>query len=345
MLYFQLLFLLVTISLFSQTYVIDEIEYRNLLWEDADDEFNKSTFAKGSFFKNENDLIVCKGRMWKGNPPKSLTSFTYKNTPIENIGKFNNQAVELLERNGLGDWSEASSMLNAMISFDPLFFPARYNYGRFLYLQKNFKEASYEFTQAKNIIPAYYRNYLHLGLIHIYLGKKQEGEQYLKHAAWRNEFNNEALVYLAEIYWKEGLITRAKEMIKEADKQTDNIEATIIRRQKPAFPVLDFTKAIENPNANPNPKIAEALLNFHEEKYALAYKIFKSINTANLNKEKVPYLKKMHYYFAESAIKILDPKTAAAQYAEMLKYPFDPFFQEVESKTVVRKQGLAASVK
>ena len=53
----------------------------------------------------------------------------------------------------------------------------------------------------------------------------------------------------------------------------------------------------------------------------------------------------MHYYFAESAIKILDPKTAATQYAEMLKYPFDPFFQEVASNTVTRKQSLAASVK
>ena len=86
-------------------------------------------------------------------------------------------------------------------------------------------------------------------------------------------------------------------------------------------------------------------MNFHQEKYALAYKIFNSIDTKNLNKEKIPYLKKMHYYFAESAIKILDQKTAASQYAEMLKYPFDPFFQEIAANTVVRKQNLAASVK
>lgn len=78
--------------------------------------------------------------MWKGNPPNSLLAFTYKEKSIENIGEFNNEAVKLLERNEEGDWSEANSMLNAMISFDPLFFPARYNYARFLYMQKASKK-------------------------------------------------------------------------------------------------------------------------------------------------------------------------------------------------------------
>jgi tetratricopeptide (TPR) repeat protein len=345
MLYFQLLFLFFAVGLFSQTVVIDDLKYKTILWDDEKDEFHKKEFTRGSFLKNENDLILCKGRMWKGNPPNSLLAFTYKEKSIENMGEFNNEAVKLLERNEEGNWSEANSMLNAMISFDPLFFPARYNYARFLYMQKSFKEASYEFIQAKNIIPTYYRTYLHLGQISIYLGKKQDAEEYWKQAVWRNSLNDEATLALAEMYWKEGLIERAKERIKEADKVNDATEATIIRRQTPAFPVLDFTRAAENPNANPNPKIAEALMNFHQEKYALAYKIFKSIDTANLNKEKIPYLKKMHYYFAESAIKILDQKTAATQYAEMLKYPFDPFFQEIAASTVTRKMNLASSVK
>lgn len=344
MLYFQLLFLLLLPNLFSQSIVIDEIQYKTILWGKEEDDFLKGEFAKGSFFKNENDLVVCRGRMWKGNPPKSLSTFSYKDTVITNIGEFNNRAVELLERNERGDWAEASSMLHAIISFDPLFFPARYNYGRFFYLQKNFKESKSEFIQASNIIPAYYRSYLQLGLISLYLGKKLEAEGYLKQAVRKSEFNNEALIYLAEIYWKEGLVTRAKEYINEADKLDENLLPTIIRRQKPAFPVLDFTTVIENPNANPNPKIAEALLYFHQEKYALAYKIFKSIDTNHLNKEKVPYLKKMHYYFAESATKLLDTKTAAAQYSEVLKYPFDPFFQEVTFNSVVKKQNLAANV-
>jgi tetratricopeptide (TPR) repeat protein len=344
MLYFQFLFFVLALSIYSQTIVIDEIEYKTILWG-KEEEFSLNEFTRGSFFKNENDLIVCKGRMWKGNPPKSLTPFTYKNTRIENIGEFSNRAVELLERNEEGDWTEANSMLSAMISFDPLFFPARYNYGRILYMQKKFKEASYEFIQAKNIIPEYYRNYLHLGLISLYLGSNQNAEDFLKQAAWRNSLNNEANIYLAEIYWKEGLITRAKQFIQEAEKVNDNTEATIIRRQKPTFPVQDFTKEKENPNKNANPRIAEALLYFHQEKYFLAYKIFKSIDTLSLNKNKVPYLKKMHYYFAESAIKILDSKTASIEYAEMLKYPFDPFFQEVEAKTVERKKNLASSIK
>ncbi len=347
MLYFQLLFLLFTVSLFSQSIVIDDLKYKANLWdkEEEKEERQRQEIAREIFIRNENDLIECKGRIKRGENSKSLVPFSYKNKSIEDIGEFNNEAVGLLERNETGDWSEAGSMLNAMISFDPLFFPARYNYGRFLYMQKNFKEAGYEFIQAKNITPSYYRSYLHLGQIYIYLGKKQNAEKYWKQAVLLNPVNDEANLALAEMYWKEGLITRAKEKIKEADKANDPIEETIIRRQAPPFPVLDFTRAVENPNASPNPKIAEALMNFHQEKYALAYKIFKSIDTTNLNKEKIPYLKKMHYYFAESAIKILDQKTAAVHYAEMLKYQFDPFFQEIAASTVERKKNLASSVK
>ncbi|HMV46076.1 MAG TPA: tetratricopeptide repeat protein, partial [Leptospiraceae bacterium] len=295
MLYFQLLFLLFVFQIFPQTIVIDDEKFQMNLWDQELDQKQKVDFTKGSFLKNENDFILCKGRMWSGNPPKSTYLFTYREKQIDNIGQFNNEAIELIERNEEGDWSEANAMLSAMIQADPMFFPARYNYARFLFIQKKFQEASYEFLQARNIIPAYYRSYLHLGHIYLFLGEKQKAEEIYKEAAWRNPLNDEAHISLAEIYWKEGLITRARDRIKEADKTNDPTEATIIRRQKPAFPVLDFTKAIENPLANPNPKIAEALLYFHQEKYALAYKLFKSINTEHLNKEKIPYLKKMHY--------------------------------------------------
>lgn len=53
----------------------------------------------------------------------------------------------------------------------------------------------------------------------------------------------------------------------------------------------------------------------------------------------------MHYYFAETAIKLLDYKTATSQYDAMLKFPFDPFFQEVSMATVERKKNLTASIK
>lgn len=345
MVYFQFLFLLLVFCIYPQTVVIEDEKFNMLLWDDAHDKKIKRDFPKGSFVRDKNDFIVCMGKMWEGNPPSSNFHFTYKEKQIQNIGEFNNEAIKLLERNEEGDWSEANSMLSAMINADPLFFPARYNYARFLYIQKKFKEASYEFLQAKNIIPVYYRIYLHLGQIYIYLGEKQKAESYFKEAVDKNPLGDEAHISLAEMFWKEGLIARAKERIKEADKTNDPTEATIIRRQRPAFPVLDFTHAKENPIANPNPKIAEALLYFHQENYALAYKLFKSINTEHLNKENIPYLKKMHYYYAESAIKLLDYKTATAQYEEMLRYPFDTFFQDVSAFTVERKRNFTASLK
>lgn len=305
---FQFLFLSLSL-LHSQTIKINEEEYKTILYGE-DEIFGEGEFARGSFFKNESDFIICKGRLFKGNPPKSRIEFQYQNETILNTGEFNNKAVELFETNQSNNFEEAISMMNALRDFDPVFFPARYNLGRFYFHRKKFFEAEWEFKKARELIPEYYRIYLHLAKLNSIQSKNKDAEILYAKATKLNPFHNEVFIYLIIIALKDKMESRANRLLKEAENREDKTNA----------------------------KIAKAILFFEKENYYQTYKILKEIDYKNLDKDKANYFKPMHYYLAVSAEKIFDKPNANLHYSEMLKYPFEIIFQEISYENLLKKK-------
>jgi tetratricopeptide (TPR) repeat protein len=306
---FQFLFISLTV-LNSQTIKIDEEEYKTILYGE-NEIFSEGEFARGSFFKNESDFIICKGRLFKGNPPKSRIEFQYKNETILNMGEFNNRAVELFETNNQNNFAEAILMMEALRDFDPVFFPARYNLGRFYFHTKKFFEAEWEFKKARDLIPEYYRTNLHLAKLNLIQNKNKDAEILFAKATKLDPFHNEAFIHLIMLAHQDKMESRANRLVKEAENRDDKTNA----------------------------KIAKAILFYQKENYYLTYKLLKEIDFRNLDKEKVNYFKAMHYYLAVSSEKIFDKTTANLHYTEMLKYPFEILFNEINYENLKKKKS------
>ena len=289
---------------------IYEEEYKTILYGE-NEIFGEGEFARGSFFKNESDFIICKGRLFKGNPPKSRIEFQYRNETILNMGEFNNKAVELFETNDRNNFNEAISMITALRDFDPVFFPARYNLGRFYFHTKKFSEAEWEFKKARELIPEYYRTNLHLAKLNLIQNKNKDAEILFAKATKLDPFHNEAFIYLIILAYQDKMESRANRLMKEAESREDKTNA----------------------------KIAKAILFFQKENYYQTYKILKEIDFRNLDKEKAIYYKALHYYLAYSAEKIFDKPTANLHYTEMLKYPFEILFQEISYENLKKKKS------
>jgi cytochrome c-type biogenesis protein CcmH/NrfG len=81
-----------------------------------------------------------------------------------------------------------------------------------------------------------------------------------------------------------------------------------------------YEAAIQLQNLFPNGLLGLAKIHFKNEEYIKTIVILKSIDTSN------EYDKSYHYYFAESAYKLSDYKTAVEQYEMLLQFKSDKFF-------------------
>lgn len=286
--------------------------YPDLLWgegeEDPDD------FPEGGLVMHPDDFVVATGKLWQGQPPRSMGSFEYEGKKITNSGIWNNMAVrKILERNPK-EREEAKNMLLAGLNYDPHFFPFRYNLARIYMLENNYEEAIRHFEFAKGQVPSYYKTYIHLGRLSEITGEVYYAIQCYKKATELNPWDTQALILLAEHYMETGLKNRA---------------------------LLYLEKALEIEDGSPNARLGLARLEFQAKNFYRAYMIFRKTQLYTPEGKKKKYDKKFHYYFAETASRVQDYETAVREYNELLKYPLDPFFTTFSYKVLERRRDIA----
>ncbi len=202
----------------------------------------------------------------------------------------NNRAADLMVE---GKFPEASRQLVEALAKAPLFLPFRYNLGIcYIYLNE-LNLAQLHLMKALYLLPRYSKTYIQLGYIYDRYGKGDIAMDYFKSAIRMNPKELNALIYIGDVYYNRKQITMA-------EKYYD--QALLV---EPRFP---------------NGILGKAKIHYYREEYFKAIVQIRSINTSG------EYDKSLHYYFAESAFKLRDYKTAFEQYGKLLQFRNDRFF-------------------
>jgi tetratricopeptide (TPR) repeat protein len=270
----------------------------------------------GSFYLNPNDFVIAAGKQFQGEPPGSRASFSYEGKKIENLGAFNNEAIAILEKREKDSFSKAESMLSAGVDFDPLFFPTRYNLARVLEMNGYPGEAKDQFLKASRIIPAYYRTFLHLGILEYKLSRHLEASEYLRKAVRLDKFREDAKSILCSFAFTSGYTASYKRFIKE----------------KYPTPLSISQKTCEAARYN------------HENKFSQTHKIMKKTTDSEYQKE-LHYPRYIHLLYLQAAEKVGDVDGMEVQVKKILESPFDWVFLFVEEKTLFRKLEVAGFLK
>ncbi len=205
-------------------------------------------------------------------------------------GLANNRAAEMMLA---GKWSEAADILEDALGHAPLFLPYRYNIGIcYLYLNR-LDIARMHFTKAEQLVPEYYRIYMQLGYIYGRRNKESEALEYFRKALKLNPAELNIYILMGDIYFNRRQLSSAKKY---------------------------YEAALEINHIYPNGLLGLAKIHFMNEEYVKTIVLLKSVDLSG------EYDKSLHYYYAESAFKTGDYKTAAREYENLLKYKNDRFF-------------------
>jgi len=217
----------------------------------------------------------------------------------------NNGAADLMAE---GNFREASGLLLDALKRAPLFLPFRYNLGIcYIYLNQ-LNTAQLHLTKALYLLPRYSKTHIQLGYIYDRYGKGDIAMDYFKNAIRINPKELNALIYIGDVYYNRKQITMA-------EKYYD--QALLV---EPRFP---------------NGLLGKAKIHYYREEYFKAIVQIKSISTAG------EYDRSLHYYFAESAFKLRDYKTAFEQYEKLLHYRNDRFFLVNSAGLIKHKMELS----
>lgn len=211
-------------------------------------------------------------------------------TGDDTAGRENNRAADLMIE---GKWREAAEILENALLHAPIFYPYRYNIGIcYLYLNK-LDIARMHFTKAIQLVPEYYRTYLQLGYIYGRWNKQSEALDYFRKALKLHPRELNTYILMGDIYFNRKQLSTAKKY---------------------------YEAALELNHIFPNGLLGLAKIHFINEEYIKTIVLLKSVDLSG------DYDKALHYYYAESAFKTGDYKTAAREYETLLKFKTDRFF-------------------
>lgn len=228
----------------------------------------------------------------EGSPTEQIYSKTelLYCTGESEAARANNRAADLIVE---GNFTEASKLLVEALARAPLFLPFRYNLGICYIYLNDLNMAQLHLMKALYLLPQYSKTYIQLGYIYDRYGKGDIAMDYFKSAIRMNPKELNALIYIGDVYFNRKQITMA-------EKYYD--QALLV---EPRFP---------------NGLLGKAKIHYYREEYFKAIVQIRSINTSG------EYDKSLHYYFAESAFKLRDYKTAFEQYGKLLQFRHDRFF-------------------
>jgi len=205
-------------------------------------------------------------------------------------GSANNRAAELMMT---GNFSDALKILEDGLTKAPLFFPFRYNAGICTLYLNNLQTSLMHFLKASQLAPEYPKIYLQTGYIYGRLNRESDALNQFRTGLKKNPAELNTYILIGDIYFNRNQLRTA----------TKYYEATISLQ-----------------HTFPNGLLGLAKIYFKNEKYIKAIVQLKSIDTS------MEYDKSYHYFFAESAFKTGDYKTAAVHFEKLLTYKNDRFF-------------------
>ena len=220
-------------------------------------------------------------------------------------GSVNNKAAELMEE---GNFAEALTLLKDGLNNAPLFFPFLYNAGICTIYLNQLRVSIIYFTKATQIAPEYWKTYLQLGYIYGRLNKENEAIEQYRIGLKKNPREINTYILIGDIYY-------------------DRNQLRIAKRY--------YEAAIQLQHLFPNGLLGLAKIHFKNEEYIKALVLLKSIDTST------EYDKSYHYYFAESAYKTGDYKTAIEQYEILLQFKNEKFFLVYPIQLIKHKLELA----
>ncbi len=264
--------------------------------------------ARGSFVRNRNDFIICKGKGLKEKPPESRIDFFYNGEKFTNLGEFHNQAIKEFEE---GNFDLGINKLEAIRNFDPLHFQARYNLGRFYFITKKFEKSKTEFLKSVELLPVYHRTYIHLADIEIFFKNRKKAEYYLIKSHEYNPYENDSLILLMILGYEDQMESRALRILKKIEESND---------------LTSF-------------KIAKAIFHYLKKEDSKSFNLFIQIPFEDFKQKDFYYFKTAHFYFAKLSERIFDIEKAKQQYKEMINYPYDNLFREIDINNLKKKSG------
>lgn len=211
-------------------------------------------------------------------------------TGDDTAGKENNRGAEMMLA---GKWNEAAEVFENGILHAPLFYPYRYNLGICCLYLNRLDTARMHFTKGVHLVPEYYRTYLQLGYIYGRWNRESEALDYFRKGLKLHPRELNTYILMGDIYFNRKQLSTAKKYYEEA---------------------------LALNHIFPNGLLGLAKIHFINEEYVKTIVLLKSVDISG------GYDKSLHYYYAESAFKTGDYKTAAREYENLLKFKNDRFF-------------------
>jgi tetratricopeptide (TPR) repeat protein len=217
----------------------------------------------------------------------------------------NNRAGDLMLS---GDYGGAVTVLERALRHAPLFVPFRYNMGLCLIHLHRLRDSMEHFKRAQAMVPEFYKIYMQTGYIYQRWNRENSAIDEFRKAVKYNPKELDAIVGIGNIYYERNQLESARKYYEAA------------LRIDPFFP---------------NGLLGSAKIHFKREEFTKTIVLLKSIDMVK------DYDRSLHYYYAESAYRQKDYKTAAAQYAVLLTFRNDRFFLTNSSFLIEHKLELA----
>jgi tetratricopeptide (TPR) repeat protein len=217
----------------------------------------------------------------------------------------NNRAAAKMES---GDFAGAAGVLEKALVNSALFFPFRYNLGTCYTHLNHLKKSMLNFNKAQAVVPEYAGTYLQIGAIYQRWYRDNEAIQSYREALRRNQNELNTYVLIGDLFFLRNQIQLAKKYYDQCLRINQRFNNGLLGRAK---------------------------IHFKEGEYYKALVVLKSINTRE------EYDKTYHYYYAESAFKLQDYRTASQHYTILLENKNDRFFLTNSVSLIEHKLSLS----
>ncbi len=205
-------------------------------------------------------------------------------------GLANNRAANLMTE---GKFQEALLVLEDGLDRAPLFFPFRYNAGICNLYMNRLKESLMHLTKASQLVPEYHLVYLQKGYVYDRMNRETDAIEQYRMGLKKNPKELNTYILIGDIFFNRNQLREARKYYSE----TINIHSRF-----------------------PNGILGLAKIHYKNKEFLKAIVLLKTVDLTG------DYDKSYHYYFAESAFKLADYKTAVEQYETLLKFRNDRFF-------------------
>lgn len=273
------------------------------------DEYPINELPEVTYSLDSKGFMVARGQGFQGLPPKSNVSFQIGNEKLDSFGTYNNQILENI-RVSLKSIEKATGDLEEGKRKNPIYYPFLYNLGRIYSISGKSEEAIREFENANRIF-AYFKNYIHIGLIRESRLQFREAENAYREALKLNPVSGEASYYLCSLSWRQKASLIFREFVRYDGDE----------------PEMEFYSKL---------CIAE---NWRlSGRTGKAFDIVRKLNN-NFNQPR------FHVIYGDLGLEMNHKETAIREYEKAMQFPLDPIFLQISFSVLQKKVNSLKNLK